>query len=94
MLWDISVSRIQTATRNIRVEADTLAEAETKALEQASDEDFGGCVTEYAFETNGGSEVGDENARRRYQRAPARGHRYGRGDGRRSQPDFRGKALP
>jgi hypothetical protein len=53
MLYDVNVSRISTATKTIRVEADSPEAAEEKAVEQAHDEDYTGCVTEYDFEVAG-----------------------------------------
>jgi hypothetical protein len=60
MLYDVNVSRISTATKTIRVEADSPEEAEEKAVEQAHDEDFTGCVVEYDFECSGAVEVHPE----------------------------------
>ncbi len=61
MRYDVNVSRISTATLTIRVEADTAEQAEEKAVEQAHDTDFTGCVVEYDFEGNGAVPVdGDE----------------------------------
>ena len=60
MLYDVSVSRISTATRDIRVEAASAEEAQAKALERACDEDFGGCITDYNFEVNGAVRVDGE----------------------------------
>jgi hypothetical protein len=60
MLYDVSVSRISTATKTIRVEADGREAAEEKAVEQAHDEEFLGCVVEYDFECNGAVEVHPE----------------------------------
>ena len=59
MLHDVSVSRISTATKTIRVEADTKEEAEEKAVEQAHDTDFAGCVVDYDFEVGGVTEAED-----------------------------------
>ena len=53
MLYDVNVSRISTATKTVRVEADSRDEAEGKAVEQAHDEEFTGCVVEYDFEVAG-----------------------------------------
>ena len=53
MLYDVSVSRIGTATMTIRIEADSPEQAEEMAAEQAHDEDFTGCMTDYDFECNG-----------------------------------------
>ena len=53
MLYDVNVSRLSTATMTIRVEAGSPEEAEEKAVEQAHDTDFGGCVVDYDFECNG-----------------------------------------
>ena len=57
MLFDVNVSRISTATKTIRVEADSPEKAEEMAVEQAHDEDFTGCVVEYDFESSGAVEV-------------------------------------
>jgi hypothetical protein len=57
MLFDVNVSRISTATMTIRVEADSREAAEEKAVEQAHDENFAGCVVEYDFESGGAVEV-------------------------------------
>lgn len=57
MLYDVNVSRISTATLTIRVEADSREAAEEKAVEQAHDEDFGGCCVDYDFECSGAVEV-------------------------------------
>jgi hypothetical protein len=57
MLYDVNVTRISTATKTIRVEADSREEAEERAVEQAHDDDFTGCVTEYDFEVGGAMEV-------------------------------------
>jgi hypothetical protein len=59
MFYDVSVSRIQTATKIIRVEADDPDAARGKALEAAGDEDFGCCVTEYDFDADEAVEVAD-----------------------------------
>ncbi len=59
MLYDVNVSRISTATKTIRVEADSREQAEEKAVEQAHDEDFAGCVTDYDFECSGAVEARD-----------------------------------
>jgi len=53
MRWKVSVTRIATASRDIEVEADTKEQAEGKAVEQAGDSEFTGCVTEYDFGVNG-----------------------------------------
>ena len=50
MLQDVSVNRVATATKVIRVDADTMEEAIEKALELARDEDFSGCVVDYDFD--------------------------------------------
>jgi len=60
MLYDVSICRTSTATRNIRVEAANAEEAEAKALEMAGDEDFGGCVVEYDFDVAGSTPVNGE----------------------------------
>ena len=57
MIYDVSVSRISTATKMIQVEADSRRDAEERAVELAHDEDFSGCVTDYDFEVNGAVEV-------------------------------------
>ena len=59
MFYDVNVSRISTATRIVRVEADSREEAEERAVEQAHDEDFTGCVVEYDFEVGGIVEATD-----------------------------------
>ena len=61
MLYDVNVSRISTATMTIRVEAESAEEAEEKAVEQAHDEDFTGCVVEYDCEAHGATPVADPN---------------------------------
>ena len=53
MRWNVSVTRIATASRDIEVEADTKEEAESKAEEQACDEDFSGCVNDFEFGVDG-----------------------------------------
>ncbi len=63
MFYDVNVSRISTATKTVRVEADSREEAEEKAVEQAHDEDFAGCVTEYDFECSGAVEVEEKTGR-------------------------------
>ena len=50
MLYDVNVTRISTATKTIRVEADSREEAEERAVEQSHDEEFTNCVVEYDFE--------------------------------------------
>jgi len=57
MLYDVSVCRTSTATRNIRVDAASAEEAEAKALEIAGDTDFTGCVVEYDFDVAGSTPV-------------------------------------
>ena len=57
MIYDVSVSRISTATKMIQVEADSRRDAEERAVALAHDEDFSGCVTDYDFEVNGAVEV-------------------------------------
>ena len=57
MIYDVSVSRISTATKTIQVKADSREEAEERAVELAHDDDFTGCVTDYDFEVNGAAEV-------------------------------------
>jgi hypothetical protein len=57
MSYDVDVTRISTATKTIRVEADSREEAEGKAVEQAHDEDYTGCLVEYDFEVGGAMEV-------------------------------------
>ena len=59
MFYDVSVSRISTATKTVRVEADSREAAEERAVEQAHDEDFTGCVVEYDFEVGGITEAKD-----------------------------------
>ena len=61
MFYDVNVSRIIHATMTIRVEADSPEKAEEMAVEQAHDEDFTGCVTDYEFEANGATPVTDPN---------------------------------
>ena len=53
MLFDVPVNRISTATKTIRVKADSLEEAEEKALEAARNEEFSGCIVDYEFEAAG-----------------------------------------
>jgi hypothetical protein len=50
VFYDVGILRTVTATRYIRVEANSREEAEEKAVELAHDEDFTGCVTEYDFD--------------------------------------------
>ena len=57
MIYNVSVSRISTATKMIQVEANSRREAEERAVESAHDKDFSGCVTDYDFEVNGAVEV-------------------------------------
>ena len=59
MFYDVEVSRISTANKVIRVEADSPEDAEKKALAAAGDEDFAGCVTDYEFEANSVEPVAD-----------------------------------
>jgi hypothetical protein len=61
MIYDVNVSRISTAPKTIRVEADSREEAEEMAVELAHDEDFTGCVTDYQFEVNGAAAVQDRH---------------------------------
>ena len=63
MHYDVNVSRISTATLTLRVEAGSKEEAEEKAVEQAHDADFMGCVTEYDFEVGGVQAVPTKRAR-------------------------------
>jgi hypothetical protein len=53
MRWKVSVTRIATASRDIEVEADTREEAESKAEEQACNEDFTCCVNDFEFGVDG-----------------------------------------
>ena len=53
MFYDVGVMRTITATRYIRVEANSQEEAENKAVELAKDEDWDGCVTQYDFDLCG-----------------------------------------
>jgi len=57
MLFDVNVSRIATAALTIRVEANNKEEAEEKAMEEAHDTDFTGCVVDYDFEVGGATEA-------------------------------------
>ena len=59
MFYDVEVSRISTANKVIRVEADSPEDAEKKALAAAGDEDFAGCTTDYEFECSGVAPVTD-----------------------------------
>ena len=60
MFFDVGVLRTVTATRYVRVEADSKEEAEGKAMDMAGDEDWGGCVTDYDFDLCGDTkEVAD-----------------------------------
>ncbi|MGO8751850.1 MAG: hypothetical protein ACLQNE_38400 [Thermoguttaceae bacterium] len=59
MFFDVEVSRISTANKVIRVEADSPEDAEKKALAAAGDEDFAGCVVDYEFEANSVEPVAD-----------------------------------
>ena len=60
MFFDVGVIRTVTATRYIRVEADSREEAENKAVDQAGDEDWDGCVVDYDFDLCGDTkEVAD-----------------------------------
>ena len=64
MFYDVNVSRISTATRTVRVEADSREEAEERAVEQAHDDDFAGCIVEYDFEVGGIAETTDQDTSR------------------------------
>jgi hypothetical protein len=57
MFYDVNVTRISTATKTLRVEAGSREEAEERAVEQAHDEEFTGCVVEYDFEVAGTAEA-------------------------------------
>ena len=59
MFYDVTINRISTATKTIRVEADDPDSARGMALELAGDQDFSGCVTDYDFECSGASEAKD-----------------------------------
>ena len=61
MRWKVSVTRIATASRDIEVEADTRDEAESKAEEQACNEDFTCCVNDYEFGVDGAIPVEGES---------------------------------
>ena len=61
MFYDVGVLRTVTATRHIRVEANSRDEAEEKAVEQAGDEDWNGCVTEYDFDVTDIVEATDQD---------------------------------
>ena len=62
MFYEVSVSRISTATLTIRVQADSPESARGAALELAGDQDYSGCVVEYDFDANTVTEVKVENA--------------------------------
>jgi hypothetical protein len=62
MLYDVTINRVATAQKVIRVEADDPGGAEDKAVEQAHDEDFAGCVTDYDFECASVQPVVDQGA--------------------------------
>lgn len=64
MLYDVNVTRISTATKTVRVEADNREEAEERAVERAHYEDFTGCVVEYDFECSGALEATDQDTSR------------------------------
>ena len=64
MFYDVGVLRTVTATRHIRVEANSREEAEEKAVEQAGDEDWNGCVTEYDFDVTTVVEATDQDTSR------------------------------
>jgi hypothetical protein len=59
MLYDVNVSRISTATKVMRVEADSPEQAEEQSLASAGDEEFAGCITDYDFDGNGVAPVAD-----------------------------------
>ena len=62
MLYDVSVTRTSTASLTIRVEAVSREEAQEKAVQQAHDEDYTGCLIEYDFDADSAVEVADDNA--------------------------------
>jgi hypothetical protein len=64
VFYDVNVSRITTATKTVRVEADNREAAEERAVAQAHDEDFTGCVVEYDFEVGGVLEATDQDTSR------------------------------
>jgi hypothetical protein len=64
MLYDVGVLRTVTATRYIRVDANSREEAKERVVEQAHDEDFTGCVVEYDFEVGGALEATDQDTSR------------------------------
>jgi hypothetical protein len=51
MWWNVTITRTAIASRDVEVEADTREEAEAKALEDAGDLDFSGCVQDYEMDT-------------------------------------------
>ena len=57
MTYEVSLSRISTATKIIAIEADSQEEAEAKALELAPAEDFTGFGTGYEYEVNNTTEA-------------------------------------
>jgi hypothetical protein len=67
MLYDVNVSRIATATLTIRVEAASKDEAEGKALEEAHDTDFTGCVVDYDFGVGGATEAKTQDKSRTHE---------------------------
>jgi hypothetical protein len=64
VIYDVGVLRTVTATRHIRVEANSREKAEEKAVEQAGDEDWNGCVTEYDFDVTDIVEATDQDTSR------------------------------
>jgi hypothetical protein len=64
VFYDVGVLRTVTATRYIRVEANSQEEAEEKAVEQAGDEDWNGCVTECDFDVTAIVEATDQDTSR------------------------------
>jgi hypothetical protein len=61
MLYEVNICRTSTASRTIRIEANSAEEAEEKALERAGDEDYAGCAAEYCFDADGVTPVEDDN---------------------------------
>ena len=72
MLWNVTITRTAVASRDIEVEADTREQAEAKALEQAGDLDYSGCVVDYDFDVAGSTPV---NAKEENNDLPM-GYRY------------------
>jgi hypothetical protein len=76
MLFDVNVSRISTATLTIRVEAGSKDEAEEKALEEAHDTDFTGCVVDYDFEVGGATEAKVQDTSRTHEEQKTNPYTY------------------